>query len=122
MIPAYFHNHLFVLILISILWILATVHAQPNVSVDKFLLAIWYAKIPETTLVRCANREDPDTDPAIDGGSKVQLTSTGLELKDPTGRVQWRCERLTDDSEVTHAAMLDTRILLGGKQNLTLAR
>ena len=34
-----FHSHLFLLILINILWILATVQAQGNVSVGDFLSA-----------------------------------------------------------------------------------
>ncbi|XVF77434.1 hypothetical protein PTKIN_Ptkin14bG0042800 [Pterospermum kingtungense] len=137
--PSYFHNHVFLLILISILWSLVTVQAQRNVSIgdslyaddestpwksplgdfafgfylipdekDKFLLAIWYANIQETTIVWYANRDDHATDPATGRGSKVELTRTGhLELKDPKGSVLWRSERLTND-QVSHAAMLDT--------------
>ncbi|XVF77433.1 hypothetical protein PTKIN_Ptkin14bG0042700 [Pterospermum kingtungense] len=72
---------------------------------DQFLLAIWYAKIPETTIVWCANRDDP----ATGGESKVELISTGqLVLKDPKGREIWRSNSLTNDSQVSHAAMLDT--------------
>ncbi|XVF77427.1 hypothetical protein PTKIN_Ptkin14bG0042100 [Pterospermum kingtungense] len=136
MIPSLFHNHLISLILISILSILATAQAQGNVSVgdflsandksvpwkspsghfafgfqpitdnnDSFLLAIWYAKIPQRTIVWYANRDDPVTD----RDSKVELIGTGyLVLKDPQGRELWRSESLTDDSQVSHAAMLDT--------------
>ena len=136
MISALLHSHLFLLILISILWILATVQAQGNVSVgeilsandknmtwqspsgdfafgfhpipggkDQFLLAIWYAKIPERTLVWYANRENP----ATGRESKVELTRTGhLVLKDPEEKELWRSESLTNDSQVSHAPMLDT--------------
>ncbi|XWS09800.1 hypothetical protein CRYUN_Cryun39dG0020300 [Craigia yunnanensis] len=136
MISALFHSHLFLLILRSILWILATVQAQGNVSVgdflsadaknitwqsplgdfafgfypipggkDQFVLAIWYAKIPERTIVWYANRENP----ATGRESKVELTGTGhLLLKDPEEKELWRSESLTNDSQVSHAAMLDT--------------
>ncbi|XWS11225.1 hypothetical protein CRYUN_Cryun38cG0065800 [Craigia yunnanensis] len=136
MISALFHSHLFLLILISILWIHATVQAQGNVSVgdilsandktmtwqspsgdfafgflpipggkDQFLLAIWYAKIPERTIVWYANRENP----ATGRESKVELTRTGhLVLKDPKEKELWRSESLTNDSQVSHAAVLDT--------------
>lgn len=88
MISPLFHNHLCLFFLASILWILATVEAQANVTVGKslaaddtnttwqspsgvfafgfhpitskkgrFLLAIWYANIPEITIVWYANRE-----------------------------------------------------------------
>ncbi|XVF77428.1 hypothetical protein PTKIN_Ptkin14bG0042200 [Pterospermum kingtungense] len=125
MFPSLFHNHLFLLILISILWILATVQAQRNVTVgdslyandknetwkspsDKFLLAIWYDNIPEKTIVWYAIGEDATTDPATDRDSKVELMNSGhLVLQDPKGIVLWR-SNLTDDSQVSHAAMLDT--------------
>ncbi|XVE50641.1 hypothetical protein DITRI_Ditri01bG0180000 [Diplodiscus trichospermus] len=133
---ALFHDHVFLIILISILSILAAVQAQVNVSVgnflyandenkswkspsgdfsfgfhpipgekDQFLLAIWYANIPERTIVWYANRKKPVTDKE----SKVELTMTGqLVLKDPQGQELWRSERITNDSQVSHAAMLDT--------------
>ncbi|XVF03863.1 hypothetical protein REPUB_Repub05bG0029600 [Reevesia pubescens] len=136
MISAFSHSHLFLLFLISILRILATVQAQGNVSVgdflsandktmtwqspsgdfafgfhpipgekDQFFLAIWYAKIPDRTIVWYANRENP----VVDRDSKVVLINTGhLVLKDPRDKELWRSERLTNDSQVSHAAMLDT--------------
>ncbi|XVE50647.1 hypothetical protein DITRI_Ditri01bG0180300 [Diplodiscus trichospermus] len=72
---------------------------------DQFLLAIWYAKIPERTIVWYANRQKPVTY----RGSRVELTVNGqLVLKDPKGQELWRSERITNDSQVSHAAMLDT--------------
>ncbi|XP_017980173.1 PREDICTED: G-type lectin S-receptor-like serine/threonine-protein kinase LECRK4 [Theobroma cacao] len=134
MISPLYHCHPFLVILLSVLWILATVQAQGNVSVgnflsandesipwqspsgdfafgfhpiqgkeDQFLLAIWYAKIPDRTIVWYANRQNP-----AERGSKVELTSTGLVLKDPKGRVLWRSKSPKDDTQASNAAMLDT--------------
>ncbi|XP_017979584.1 PREDICTED: G-type lectin S-receptor-like serine/threonine-protein kinase LECRK4 [Theobroma cacao] len=128
------HCHPFLVILLGIHWIFATVQAQGNVSLgdflsandkniawqspsgdfafgfhpiqgeeDQFLLAIWYAKIPDRTIVWYANRENP-----AERESKVELTSTGLVLKDPKDRVLWRSKTLNNDSQASHAAMLDT--------------
>ncbi|KAH1083814.1 hypothetical protein J1N35_023575 [Gossypium stocksii] len=136
MISPLFHSHLCLFILASILWILATVEAQANVTAgnslaaddtnitwqspsgvfafgfhpitskkDRFLLAIWYANIPEITIVWYANRDNPETD----RGSTVELTKTGfLVLNDSKGKELWRSERATDDFQLSHAAMLDT--------------
>nr|KJB45568.1 hypothetical protein B456_007G312800 [Gossypium raimondii] len=136
MISPLFHSHLCLFILASILWIIATVEAQANVTVgkslaaddtnttwqspsgvfafgfhpitskkDRFLLAIWYANIPEITIVWYANRDNPETD----RGSTVELTETGfLVLNDSKGKELWRSERATDDFQLSHAAMLDT--------------
>ncbi|KAK9016821.1 hypothetical protein V6N11_079314 [Hibiscus sabdariffa] len=122
------------LILTTILWILATVEAQGNVTLgqslsaddknitwqsrdfafgfrgipgkkDKFLLAIWYSRIPDGTIVWYAKRDNPETD----RGSTVELTRSGfLVLKDHEDNELWRSRSLTDDSQVSHAAMLDT--------------
>ncbi|KAL4375819.1 hypothetical protein GQ457_02G037300 [Hibiscus cannabinus] len=142
-----FHNHMLQIIFTAILWILATVEAQGNVSVgdslsandknlawqspsgdfafgfhsisgekDKFLLAIWYAKIPERTVVWFANRDNP----VIGRGSKVELAASGhLVLTDPSGKELWRSQSLTGDSEVSHAAMLDTGNFVIVSRNLT---
>ncbi|XP_052479512.1 G-type lectin S-receptor-like serine/threonine-protein kinase LECRK1 [Gossypium raimondii] len=54
---------------------------------DRFLLAIWYANIPEITIVWYANRDNPETD----RGSTVELTETGfLVLNDSKGKELWR--------------------------------
>ncbi|WRX29748.1 Protein kinase domain - like 10 [Theobroma cacao] len=126
--------HPFLVILLGIHWIFATVQAQGNVSLgdflsandknitwqspsgdfafgfhsipdekDQFLLAIWYVQILDRTIVWCANRQNP-----AERESKVELTSTGLVLKDPKGRELWRSKSLKNDAQASHAAMLDT--------------
>ncbi|KAK6230271.1 hypothetical protein QUC31_001789 [Theobroma cacao] len=128
------HCHAFLVILLGIHWIFATVQAQGNVSLgdflsandknitwqspsgdfafgfhsipdekDQFLLAIWYVQILDRTIVWCANRQNP-----AERESKVELTSTGLVLKDPKGREMWRSKSLKNDAPASHAAMLDT--------------
>ncbi|XP_057981110.1 G-type lectin S-receptor-like serine/threonine-protein kinase LECRK4 [Malania oleifera] len=64
-----------------------------------FLLAIWFDKIPDKTLVWFANGENP-----APGGSKIELTADGdFTLNDPQGQVLWKV-----DGVFTNAAMLDT--------------
>ncbi|XP_039029292.1 G-type lectin S-receptor-like serine/threonine-protein kinase LECRK4 [Hibiscus syriacus] len=136
MISALSHSYLSLLVLTTILWILAPVEAQGNVTVgqslyaddrnltwrsinsefafgfhpipgkkDKFLLAIGYARIPERTIVWYANKDNPETD----RGSTVELIESGyLVLRDPKAHDLWRSRRVTDGSQVSHAAMLDT--------------
>ncbi|KAK9026030.1 hypothetical protein V6N11_038878 [Hibiscus sabdariffa] len=80
----------------------------------RFLLAIWYAKIPERTIVwyanRHSNREDPGPVPAAAvRNSKVELNRTGhLVLTDPGNNELWSSGTVTNDARVSHAAMLDT--------------
>ncbi|CAK7339224.1 unnamed protein product [Dovyalis caffra] len=67
-----------------------------------FLLAIWFNKIPERTIVWSANRND-----LVRRGSRVQVTTDGqLVLSDQSGRRI----RIADSVEngVAYAAMLDT--------------
>ncbi|KAM3741105.1 hypothetical protein ACB098_08G151200 [Castanea mollissima] len=67
-----------------------------------FLLAIWFNKIPENTIVWSANGDN-----LVPAGSKVELTKGGqLELKDPTGIEIWKSE--LGGLGVDYAAMLDT--------------
>ncbi|XP_043691473.1 G-type lectin S-receptor-like serine/threonine-protein kinase LECRK2, partial [Telopea speciosissima] len=69
---------------------------------DAFLLAIWYDKIPEKTIVWYANGDKP-----APKGSKLQLTiNGGLELNNPQGEEIWRAQSIL--GVVTYAAMLDT--------------
>ncbi|XP_043691471.1 G-type lectin S-receptor-like serine/threonine-protein kinase LECRK3 isoform X1 [Telopea speciosissima] len=69
---------------------------------DAFLLAIWYEKIPEKTIVWYANGDKP-----VPRGSKVQLTINGdLKLNNPQGEEIWRAQSIL--GVVTYAAMLDT--------------
>ncbi|GKV42676.1 hypothetical protein SLEP1_g50054 [Rubroshorea leprosula] len=71
---------------------------------DRFLLAIWFANVPEKTIVWSANGDNP-----VEKESKVNLTSSGLVLSDPSGRELWRTKSNQDGTGgVSHAAMLDT--------------
>ncbi|KAE8077497.1 hypothetical protein FH972_016057 [Carpinus fangiana] len=70
---------------------------------DQFLLAIWYAKLPEQTIVWSANRDYP-----AERESKVELTTTGhLVLWAPSGMELWMSNN-TENPGVSHGAMLDT--------------
>ena len=73
---------------------------QLNDNSDLFLLAIWFNKIPERTIVWHANGDNP-----APRGSTLELTSTGLLLKDPGGKTIWDGK---PDKKVSDAAMLDT--------------
>ncbi|KAL5983339.1 hypothetical protein ACLOJK_017423 [Asimina triloba] len=78
-------------------------------SQDLFLLAIWFDKIPEKTIVWSANPDNP-----VWGGSKVELTTDGrLVLADPQGQEIWKKE--ATNGTVTSAALLNTGnfVLLG---------
>jgi hypothetical protein len=67
-----------------------------------YLLAIWFNKIPERTIVWSANRND-----LVQGGSRVQLTRDGeLVLNDQSGRTIW--SPVFGGSGAAYAAMLDT--------------
>ncbi|KAG6787638.1 hypothetical protein POTOM_003681 [Populus tomentosa] len=69
---------------------------------DFFLLAIWYYKIPDRTVVWYANGGNP-----APRGSKVELTADrGLVLKDPRDSEIWRSGFSV--GTVTHGAMNDT--------------
>ncbi|KAK8589136.1 hypothetical protein V6N13_088005 [Hibiscus sabdariffa] len=63
----------------------------------RFLLAVWYAKIPLRTIVWYANRDNPETGRE----SKVELVESGhLVLTDPAGKELWRSPSLTDEQEL----------------------
>ncbi|KAJ6944626.1 G-type lectin S-receptor-like serine/threonine-protein kinase LECRK2 [Populus alba x Populus x berolinensis] len=69
---------------------------------DLFLLAIWYDKIPNKTIVWYANGDEP-----APTGSKAVLTANrGISLTDPQGRELWRSETIIGD--VAYGAMTDT--------------
>ncbi|XP_058070927.1 G-type lectin S-receptor-like serine/threonine-protein kinase LECRK3 [Magnolia sinica] len=69
---------------------------------DRFLLAIWFDKIPEKTVVWSANGDEP-----VQGGSKVELTTEGrLLLTDAQDEEIWRAE--SNNGTVASAAVLDT--------------
>ncbi|XP_028762482.1 G-type lectin S-receptor-like serine/threonine-protein kinase LECRK1 [Neltuma alba] len=70
---------------------------------DLFLLSIWYAKIPDKTIVWYANGNKP-----APKGSKVQLTSDrGFVLTSPNGIELWKSQ-VIDVSGVALAALNDT--------------
>ncbi|GLT52516.1 hypothetical protein SLA2020_258580 [Shorea laevis] len=69
-----------------------------------FLLAIWFANIPDQTIVWSANGDNP-----VEMGSRVELTSNGLVLTAPSGVELWWSNSTQDGTGgVSHAAMLDT--------------
>ncbi|XP_011025243.1 PREDICTED: LOW QUALITY PROTEIN: G-type lectin S-receptor-like serine/threonine-protein kinase RLK1 [Populus euphratica] len=68
-----------------------------------YLLAIWFNKIPDRTIVWSANRND-----LAQGGSRVQLTEDGeLVLNDQSGRQIWIRPQL-GGSGAAYAAMPDS--------------
>ncbi|KAK3205074.1 hypothetical protein Dsin_019120 [Dipteronia sinensis] len=79
-----------------------------------FLLAIWFDKIPEKTIVWSANRNE-----LVQRGSKVELTADGpLVLRDATGRQIWNT---APGGEVAYGAMLDTgNFVLAGRDSVNL--
>ncbi|KAK4608241.1 hypothetical protein RGQ29_001871 [Quercus rubra] len=67
-----------------------------------YLLAIWFNKLPEKTVVWSANGDN-----LVPGGSKVELTKDGkFVLNDPAGLEIWKFNLVS--SGVAYAAMLDT--------------
>lgn len=75
-----------------------------------FLLAIWFNKIPERTIVWSANRDN-----LVQRGSKVELTGDGqLILRDSSGKEIWREPPSTG---AAYAAMLDTGNLVLASQD-----
>ncbi|KAM3740391.1 hypothetical protein ACB098_08G095600 [Castanea mollissima] len=72
-----------------------------KIGMEGYLLAIWFNKIPEKTIVWSANRDN-----LVPGGSKVELTKDGkFVLNDPTGNEIWKVDF---GSRVAYAAMLDS--------------
>ncbi|XP_028795197.1 G-type lectin S-receptor-like serine/threonine-protein kinase LECRK2 [Neltuma alba] len=72
-----------------------------KIEKDGFLLAIWFNKIPEKTIVWSANGQN-----LAPKGSRVELTSDGsFQLIDPITKEIWS---VSTRVEVSYAAMLDT--------------
>uniref|UniRef100_A0A5B7ABP7 Receptor-like serine/threonine-protein kinase n=1 Tax=Davidia involucrata TaxID=16924 RepID=A0A5B7ABP7_DAVIN len=76
---------------------------QLNNNTNLFLLAIWYAKIPDKTIVWQANTTNP-----VQRGSKVLLMENGIILNDPNGQTIWKSEVEPNTSTVSYGAMLNT--------------
>ncbi|XP_034222772.1 G-type lectin S-receptor-like serine/threonine-protein kinase LECRK2 [Prunus dulcis] len=75
-----------------------------QIGKDGFLLAIWFNKIPDRTIVWSANRND-----LVQEGAKVELTSDGmLVLRNSEGGQVWSAN--SAGTEVAYAAMLDTEV------------
>ncbi|KAK4608243.1 hypothetical protein RGQ29_001873 [Quercus rubra] len=79
-----------------------------------YLLAIWFNKLPEKTIVWSANGDN-----LVPGGSKVELTKDGkFVLNDPTGNKIWKADLAGPG--VAYAAMLDTGNFVLASQNSSL--
>ncbi|KAK4283662.1 hypothetical protein QN277_000589 [Acacia crassicarpa] len=86
-----------------------------QIEEDGFLLATWFNKIPEETIVWSANGQN-----LTPKGSKVELTSNGwFQLVDPNGKQIWNANPL--GTEVAYAAMLDSgNFVLRGQDSQNL--
>ncbi|EXB28977.1 G-type lectin S-receptor-like serine/threonine-protein kinase RLK1 [Morus notabilis] len=82
-----------------------------QIEKDGFLLAIWFNKIPERTIVWSANGNN-----LVQEGSKVELTISGLFLIDQTGKQIWSTTK-TPNTEVSYAALLDEGNLVLANQD-----
>ncbi|KAJ0502787.1 putative protein kinase RLK-Pelle-SD-2b family [Helianthus annuus] len=68
---------------------------------DNFVLSIWYAKIPDQTIIWY-----PQTNPTVSKGSKVELINRrGFVLSDPQGKELWSSGSISD---VAYGVMNDT--------------
>ncbi|GLT49781.1 hypothetical protein SLA2020_233140 [Shorea laevis] len=81
-----------------------------------FLLAIWFDKIPEKTIIWSANGGN-----LVQQGSKIQLTTNGqFRLSDSQGKEAWVAE-LADPAIVSYAAMLNTgNFVLASQDSINL--
>ncbi|KAG5539961.1 hypothetical protein RHGRI_020258 [Rhododendron griersonianum] len=70
-------------------------------NTDIFLLAIWYAQLPDQTIVWHANTTSP-----VQTGSNIELTANGLNLTDPNGLTIWTAQPA--NSTISYGVMLDT--------------
>ncbi|XP_017982235.1 PREDICTED: G-type lectin S-receptor-like serine/threonine-protein kinase LECRK3 [Theobroma cacao] len=76
---------------------------QVNNNKDLFIVAIWYNKIPEKTIVWYANGDRP-----VPRGSKLELfLDSGLVLNGPQGEVLWSAQTI-NTSFVAYGFMNDT--------------
>ena len=77
---------------------------------NRYLLAIWFYKVPENNIVWFAKSDDDDNNnnPVFaPKGSKIQLTaSTGLVLRNPNGEEIWKSKPIT--SSISFATLNDT--------------
>ncbi|GLT45968.1 hypothetical protein SLA2020_197610 [Shorea laevis] len=74
-----------------------------QIRAGEFLLAIWFDKIPQKTIIWSANGAK-----LVQEGSKIQLTTDDqFRLSDTRGEEVWAA-KLTGSGVVSYAAMLDT--------------
>ncbi|GLT82252.1 hypothetical protein SLE2022_401370 [Rubroshorea leprosula] len=74
-----------------------------QIEAGMFLLAIWFDKIPEKTIIWSVNGGN-----LVQQGSKIQLTKDGqFRLSDSEGKDEW-VATLEGFGIVSYAAMLDT--------------
>uniref|UniRef100_A0A7N2KL77 Receptor-like serine/threonine-protein kinase n=1 Tax=Quercus lobata TaxID=97700 RepID=A0A7N2KL77_QUELO len=79
-----------------------------------YLLAIWFNRLPEKTIVWSANGDN-----LVPGGSKVELTKDGkFVVNDPTGNETWKADLAGPG--VAYAAVLDTGNFVLASQNSSL--
>ncbi|XP_027167166.1 G-type lectin S-receptor-like serine/threonine-protein kinase LECRK3 [Coffea eugenioides] len=86
-------------------------HLQEN---DRFLLSIWYDKIPDKTV---AWYVDSPSNPVPRGSSVVLDAQTGLVLRDPGGVTLWRTDGFS--GAVNHGFMNDTGNFILKDRNYT---
>ncbi|GLT82253.1 hypothetical protein SLE2022_006530 [Rubroshorea leprosula] len=87
-----------------------------QIEAGMFLLAIWFDKIPEKTIIWSANGGN-----LVQQGSKIQLTTGGrFKLSDLQGKEVWVAE-LSGSGFASYAAMLDTgNFVLAGQDSINL--
>ncbi|CAI8589116.1 unnamed protein product [Vicia faba] len=79
---------------------------QLNTSTNPFMLAIWYNKIPDKTVVWTARDTNNNNNLLqVPTGSKIQLTSGGLTLTTPQDMIIWTAQ---PNAVVSYGNMLDT--------------
>ncbi|EOY32493.1 Receptor-like protein kinase 1 [Theobroma cacao] len=86
-----------------------------QIGTEMFILAIWFSKIPEKTIIWSANGEN-----LVQEGSKIELTTDGqFVLSDAKGKEVWTATLPV--TEVAYAAMLDTgNFVLASQDSTTL--
>ncbi|GLT59542.1 hypothetical protein SLA2020_323550 [Shorea laevis] len=85
-----------------------------QIEAGMFLLAIWFEKIPEKTIIWSANGRN-----LVQQGSIIQLTTDGeFKLNDRQGKQVWGAT-LAGDGIVSYAAMLDTGNFVLASQDST---
>ncbi|GLT82314.1 hypothetical protein SLE2022_007050 [Rubroshorea leprosula] len=85
-----------------------------QIEAGMFLLAIWFEKVPEKTIIWSANGGN-----LVQQGSRIQLTTDGqFRLNDEQGKQVW-VANLAGGGSVSYAAMLDTGNFVLASQDST---